>query len=84
MQAKVKVGCSYAWRRELIAQGAKWRVGNRAKISVSRDKWLPNTTCSRILYPVMNLPPNTKFAELIDHENGCWKQELVSIKLPTI
>uniref|UniRef100_A0A2N9G3N7 Uncharacterized protein n=1 Tax=Fagus sylvatica TaxID=28930 RepID=A0A2N9G3N7_FAGSY len=36
-----------------------------------------NTTCSRILYPVMNLPPDTKFAELIDHENGCWKQGLV-------
>ena len=25
----------------------------------------------------MNLPLDTKFAELIDYENGCWKQGLV-------
>ena len=51
--------CSYTWKSimaaipVLLKQGCCWRVGDGSSIRVKQDKWIPNHSSSRVLYPVL-------------------------------
>ncbi|XP_062167104.1 uncharacterized mitochondrial protein AtMg00310-like [Alnus glutinosa] len=56
---------SFAWRtlfnaKDLLSQGLIWRIGNGKSVKIWGDKWLPT--------------PTTYVAELIDEEQGSWKE----------
>ena len=56
LEAPVHSKCSYAWRsilqaRDIINQGAIWRVGNGQLIDVWNHHWLLNLACSKIISP---------------------------------
>lgn len=47
LEESVKSGCIRAggvflWGRDLLVQGLRCRVGNRNKISVFQNQWIPN------------------------------------------
>ena len=53
--AQVKLG-SYAWRsilkaRYLIAEGARYRVGNGQTVQIYQDYWLPGDGSSKVISP---------------------------------
>ena len=58
--AKIKSG-SYAWRsvlsaRKVIAEGAKWRIGNGCRTRIYHDNWLSGERRGRIISPRTDLP----------------------------
>ena len=59
MEALDSSSGSYTWRsilkgREVLARGARWRVGNRMSIKIWDDPWLPSLEHPRILSPVID------------------------------
>ena len=57
MEAGEKHGGSYAWKsilkgKEVIWQGAKWRVGNGESIKLWGDNWLPSLQNLRLQSPL--------------------------------
>ena len=58
--AKIKLS-SYARRsilgaRKVIAEGAKWRIGNDCRTRIYHDNWLPGEDRGRIISPRTDLP----------------------------
>ena len=73
---------SYAWKslcqaRHVIELGSVWRVGDDQSIQIRRDRWLPKTSCSRIVSPLSVLPPEARVCDLINAETHTWKVDLV-------
>ena len=59
MEAPDSSSGSCAWRsilkgREVLARGARWRVGNGKSIKIWDDPWLPSLEHPRILSPVID------------------------------
>ena len=57
----VHLKCSYAWRsilkaRDVINQGAFWRVGSGQLIDIWKHQWLPNFACSKVISPRIDSP----------------------------
>ena len=57
MEAEERHGGSYAWKsilngKEVIWQGAKWRVGNGESIKLWGDNWLPSLQNLRLQSPL--------------------------------
>ena len=58
--AKIK-SRSYAWwsilsAQKVIAEGAKWRIGNGCRTWIYHDNWLPGEDRGRIISPRTDLP----------------------------
>ena len=73
---------SYAWKslcqaRHVIELGSVWRVGDGQSIQIRRDRWLPKTSCSRIVSPLSVLPLESRVCDLINSETHTWKVDLV-------
>ena len=73
---------SYAWKslcqvRHVIELGSVWRVGDGQSIQIRRDRWLPKTSCSRIVSPLSVLPLESRVCDLINAETHTWKVDLV-------
>ena len=73
---------SYAWKslcqaRHVIELGSVWRVGDDQSIQIRRDRWLPKTSCSRIVSPLSVLLPEARVCDLINAETHTWKVNLV-------
>lgn len=89
LQAQLGFKPSYLWRsllaaRDLVLYGSAWRVGNGKEISIRNDRWV-GVEDPQIIEQInlMELQP-TRVSELIDAENGEWKNEMVeSIFDPT-
>ena len=81
MQATTPKSASATWRaivagREALKVGLIKRIGDGASTSVWNDRWIPSTVTMTPLFR----PPNTPILtveELIDHENGTWKRDLI-------
>ena len=84
MKQEINMG-SFAWKsilkgRDIILRGMKWRVGDGWSIKILRDQWLPSVGSSRVLSPPPPLKdhdPEMKVANLIDHEQRCWRTKII-------
>ena len=82
MEAKEGYGGSYAWRsilkgREVIRQGAKWRVGNGESIKLWGDKWLSSLQSPSLQTPLTIELQNAKVSSLINHSTHQWNVQLL-------
>lgn len=60
--------------RELLIQGALWRVGDGKSISLVRDRWIPSVP-HQLSKPIVNLPADLKVNFLIDEVVGRWNED---------
>ena len=79
---------SFAWKsiaasRNLLKNGANWRVGNGSSIRIWGDRWMPDQFSPKIISPVSSLSPDAKVEELLDPTTRLWNRGLLnSIFLP--
>lgn len=52
-------------------------MGNGESIDVWTDKWIPRPSTFRIISPCPTNLLNMKGRDLIDPDNGCWREALV-------
>lgn len=74
---------SYAWRsvwnaQPILRDGIRWLVGNGRRIRKWKDKWIPNSTTLKVVFPQSVLDLGAKVSELINEERGAWNQSLVN------
>lgn len=62
----------------LLRSGLVWQIGNGQKTKIWKDRWIYRFIYSNILSPNQVLDEDALVAELIDHENHCWKQDLIN------
>ncbi|KAK3224771.1 hypothetical protein Dsin_004633 [Dipteronia sinensis] len=60
----------------LLEYGIRWRVGNRTKIAVYKDRWIPKTSTLKVFSPP-NLCENATVQQLI-LPSGSWDVRLVT------
>ena len=68
---------SYAWRsimaaREIVERGSRWAIGNKEKVSIWDDWWLPTLEAFKVVSPKPSQPEAKVVAELIDMDRRCW------------
>jgi hypothetical protein len=73
LEAPLRTRPSFAWRGirsscALIREGLIWRIGNRNKIKIWEDRWLPKPTSFRIQTPPTMLDLKSTVNQLIDVE----------------
>ena len=73
---------SYGWRsilkgRDILQQGARWRVGNGEKIKIWHHFWLPRKHPPQVMsYPIESMEDST-VAMLINDTTRQWNEELI-------
>ena len=80
MDKNVKTNGSYAWQsilkaRSVISLGSTWRIGNRKKVLIRGDNWLPDLHSGSVISPLKNFPSNTLVYALIDEKEPCWIED---------
>ena len=75
MQAQVGKKPSYVWRslmaaKETIEAGSRWLIGNRRKVNIWRDRWLPFPNSFKVISPQRHNTDVEKVAQLINSEAG--------------
>jgi hypothetical protein len=73
---------SYVWRsfwnaRSLLIEGLCWRVGDRSKIRIWADKWVPKAAGGYIQSLVSILERNAKVSELLNRDTNWWDTTLI-------
>jgi hypothetical protein len=63
--------------RELVKQGAIWRIGNGEDVRVWGDCWLPKPSSFSIQSPRLQLPGNSLVRDLIDPDTKRWNKNLI-------
>jgi hypothetical protein len=81
-EAKIGSRPSLAWRsmlsaRELVHQGAIWRIGNGESVRIWGDSWLPKPSSFSVYSPRLHLPENSLVSELIDRDTKKWNRSLI-------
>ena len=82
LHAKTGFMPSYTWRSIheatwMLKKGGYWRVGNGVDIHIWKDAWLPTQNGNRLWTPPNALDDDARVLELIDHEHGVWREELI-------
>ena len=82
MEAKILVNSSYAWKsimkgRNVIKQGAKWRIGSGRAIHIWGKNWLPNLGHPKVLSPRVEGRGVNLVADLIDSISKEWKGNII-------
>ena len=78
----------YAWQSifnslDVIRRGTRWRVGNRRRIHIWEDKWLPTPSTYKVISPARPFDDILMVFALIDTETRRWNADLVrSLFLP--
>ena len=54
-----------------------WRIGNGESVRIKMDKWLPAQSSRSVISLILQLAPDAKVSELIDHDSAVWKASLV-------
>ena len=72
---KAKFFPSYAWQsilkdRYLIAEGARYRVGNGQTVQIYQDCWVPGDGSSKVISPPSLLPADVRVANIIDADSS--------------
>ena len=52
-------------------------MGNGRNIQIWKDKWLPTPSTHKVISPPSCLPLKAQVEELIDQDDGVWKNDLV-------
>jgi len=87
-EAKTSSG-SFAWKsilhaRNIIKQGAKWRVGDRSQIKIYDSNWLPGKAKGTIQSPPILSYRDATVSTLIDPLTKCWDVHVIDeLFLPT-
>ncbi|XP_075633886.1 uncharacterized protein LOC142606415 [Castanea sativa] len=73
---------SFAWKsilkgREIIKNGAQWRVGNGENILIYKDCWLLDPQYTRIQSPLIFYGCDAQVLALIDMERRCWIDDAI-------
>ena len=55
----------------------RWCVGDGKSIKIWNDAWLPSTGTGRIISPKFALVCGEAVANLMDHDNAVWNEDLV-------
>ena len=61
----------------MVRRGIRWQVGNGHSIQIWKDKWLPTPSTHKVISPSSCLPLEAQAEELIDQDDGVWKNDLV-------
>ena len=82
MEAREGYEGLYAWRsilkgREVIRQGAKWRVGNGESIKLWGNKWLPSLQSPSFQSPFTAELENVTVSSLINPLTRQWNIQLL-------
>ena len=82
MEAKILANSSYAWKsimkgRNMIKQGAKWRIGSGGAIHIWGENWLPNLGHPKVLSPRVEGRGVNLVADLIDPISKEWKGNII-------
>ena len=82
MEAKTLNNASYAWKsiikgRDVMKQGAVWRIGLGNSIQVWRDNWLPVKNNPRIISPKLEEGGTVWISDLIDPIYRTWREEVI-------
>ena len=82
LDSGVKTMGSYAWQsvlkaRDVIKQGAYWRIGDGSQVQIWGDKWLLDMSTKHIISSQKKLPNNAKVCDLIDEEGPSWIEERI-------
>ena len=64
-----------AW--DIIQQGSRWLIGNGEKVRMWEDRWLPRPYSFRPVTSGRAEDPNRRVTDLIDKDNGVWKEQVV-------
>jgi hypothetical protein len=63
--------------RELVHQGAVWRIGNGQQVRIWGDQWLPKPSTFSVHSPRMHLPADSKVCDLIDRDTKRWNTSII-------
>ena len=79
--AESKFG-SYAWKsnlkgRDVLLRGARWRIGNGAKVSIWKDAWLPSLEHPNIQSLVVDLFSKASVNSLFSPIHNTWNVDLL-------
>lgn len=71
----------YVWRsilgeRRAVELRNRWRIGNRRKFDISKDRWLPVVPIFKVVWDVRGLDQGATVSDL-DSDLCCWKRELI-------
>ena len=82
MEAKTLNNASYAWKsiikgRDIMKQGAVWRIGLGNSIQVWRDNWLPVKNNPRIISPKLKEGGTVWISDLINPVYRTWWEEVI-------
>ncbi|KAM6574521.1 hypothetical protein CsatA_022848 [Cannabis sativa] len=64
------------WGREIIYEGARWRIGNGITIRVWQDKWLPRPN-GTITHRPLDANPNTIVSSLLNTKED-WNEDIIN------
>ena len=75
---------SYAWRsilnaRKLIAEGARYKIGNGLTTQIYHDYWLLGEGSGSVMSPISVLLADARVADLIDANSGWWNVYLLEM-----
>jgi hypothetical protein len=88
MEVAIGNRLSQAWRsilaaKDLVKEGAIWRIGNGDDVRVWGDKWLPTPTSHSVQSPRINWVEDMRVSSLINKDLKQWNSPLIaSIFLP--
>ncbi|XP_050254879.1 uncharacterized protein LOC126700728 [Quercus robur] len=73
---------SYKWRsiinaKHVIKLGRVWRVGNGESIQIRGDRWLPQISSAKVLFPVTGLALDARVCDIIDQDSHTWRAGLI-------
>ena len=79
----VEGGGSYAWQsifkeRKVINLGSIWRIGDGKNVKIRGDKWLPDLTSNKVIFPRKCLPMDTWVCALINEDGPSWLEDRVA------
>ena len=82
MEAKIPANFSYSWKsimkgRNVIKQGAKWRIGFDRSVHIWGENWLPNSGHSKVLSLWVEGRGASLVADLIDPTIKEWKVNVI-------
>ncbi|XP_058767579.1 uncharacterized mitochondrial protein AtMg00310-like [Vicia villosa] len=66
---------SYAWRsilsaRDLVQKGSGWRIRTGEKVTVGKDRWIPNGVGCKVGVLLNDQGVGMKVSEMINHDGG--------------
>ncbi|KAH1107961.1 hypothetical protein J1N35_011729 [Gossypium stocksii] len=72
----VRVALNSENAQDLITNGSLWRIGNRSRVNIWNDSWLPGSEENRVSVQQISLNWST-VNQLINEESNTWNRKLI-------